>query len=33
MRYRLTAMVRLLHRQHQMSDRFIAHMLTRNIRI
>jgi CRP/FNR family cyclic AMP-dependent transcriptional regulator len=26
-------MVRLLHRQHQMSDRFIAHMLTRNIRI
>src|SRR5436190_1726396 len=26
-------MVRLLQRQHQMSDRFIAHMLTRNIRI
>jgi len=26
-------MVRLLHRQHEMSDRFIAHMLTRNIRI
>jgi len=26
-------MVRLLHRQHAMSDRFIAHMLTRNIRI
>ena len=26
-------MVRLLHRQHDMSDRFIAHMLTRNIRI
>ena len=26
-------MVKLLHRQHQMSDRFIAHMLTRNIRI
>src|SRR5437667_9899691 len=26
-------MVRLLHGQHQMSDRFIAHMLTRNIRI
>src|SRR5450631_3959621 len=25
-------MVRLLHRQHAMSDRFIAHMLTRNIR-
>jgi CRP/FNR family transcriptional regulator, cyclic AMP receptor protein len=28
-----TAMVRLLHKQHEMSDRFIAHMLTRNIRI
>ena len=26
-------MVRLLHEQHAMSDRFIAHMLTRNIRI
>jgi CRP/FNR family transcriptional regulator, cyclic AMP receptor protein len=26
-------MVKLLHRQHEMSDRFIAHMLTRNIRI
>ena len=26
-------MVRLLHRQHTMSDRFIAHMLARNIRI
>ena len=26
-------MVRLLHRQHAMSDRFIAHMLTRNLRI
>jgi CRP-like cAMP-binding protein len=26
-------MVRLLHRQHAMSDRFIAHMLSRNIRI
>jgi CRP/FNR family cyclic AMP-dependent transcriptional regulator len=26
-------MVRLLHGQHEMSDRFIAHMLTRNIRI
>jgi CRP-like cAMP-binding protein len=25
-------MVRLLHKQHGMSDRFIAHMLTRNIR-
>ena len=27
------AMVRLLHRQRAMSDRFIAHMLARNIRI
>ena len=27
------AMVRLLHKQRAMSDRFIAHMLTRNIRI
>jgi CRP-like cAMP-binding protein len=26
-------MVNLLHRQHSMSDRFIAHVLTRNIRI
>jgi CRP/FNR family cyclic AMP-dependent transcriptional regulator len=26
-------MVGLLHRQHTMSDRFISHMLTRNIRI
>jgi CRP-like cAMP-binding protein len=26
-------MLRLLHRQHAMSDRFIAHMLSRNIRI
>jgi CRP/FNR family cyclic AMP-dependent transcriptional regulator len=26
-------MVRLLHRQHALSDRFIAHMLTRNMRI
>jgi CRP/FNR family cyclic AMP-dependent transcriptional regulator len=26
-------MVRLLHRQHGMSDRFIEHMLSRNIRI
>src|SRR5260221_3535423 len=26
-------MVRLLHKQHAMSDRFIAHILTRNIRI
>jgi CRP/FNR family transcriptional regulator, cyclic AMP receptor protein len=26
-------MVRLLHRQHALSDRFIAHMLARNIRI
>jgi CRP/FNR family transcriptional regulator, cyclic AMP receptor protein len=27
------AMIRLLHKQHAMSDRFIAHMLARNIRI
>jgi CRP/FNR family transcriptional regulator, cyclic AMP receptor protein len=27
------AMVGLLHKEHEMSDRFIAHMLTRNIRI
>jgi CRP-like cAMP-binding protein len=26
-------MVRVLHKQHAMSDRFISHMLTRNIRI
>src|SRR5690348_5943680 len=26
-------MIRLLHKQHAMSDRFIAHMLARNIRI
>ncbi len=26
-------MVKLLHRQHAMSDRFISHMLARNIRI
>src|SRR6202165_4955998 len=26
-------MVRLLHRQHALSDRFISHMLARNIRI
>ena len=26
-------MLRLLHRQHAMSDRFISHMLSRNIRI
>jgi CRP-like cAMP-binding protein len=26
-------MVRVLHRQHAMSDRFIAHMLARNLRI
>jgi CRP/FNR family transcriptional regulator, cyclic AMP receptor protein len=26
-------MVRLLHKQHDMSDRFISHMLARNIRI
>ena len=26
-------MIRLLHRQHAMSDRFIAHLLSRNIRI
>jgi CRP/FNR family transcriptional regulator, cyclic AMP receptor protein len=27
------AMVRLLHKQHELSDRFISHMLARNIRI
>jgi CRP/FNR family cyclic AMP-dependent transcriptional regulator len=26
-------MVQLLHQQHEMSDRFIAHMLSRNIRV
>ena len=26
-------MAQLLHKQHEMSDRFISHMLTRNIRI
>jgi hypothetical protein len=26
-------MVKLLHKQHAMSDRFISHMLARNIRI
>ncbi len=26
-------MVDLLHKQHEMSDRFISHMLARNIRI
>jgi CRP-like cAMP-binding protein len=26
-------MVRLLHRQHELSDRFISHMLARNIRV
>jgi len=30
---RKAEMVRLLHRQHAMSDRFITHMLSRNIRI
>jgi len=29
----LETMVRLLHQEHSMSDRFIAHMLARNIRI
>jgi hypothetical protein len=28
-----TKMVGLLHKQHAMSDRFIAHVLARNIRI
>jgi CRP/FNR family cyclic AMP-dependent transcriptional regulator len=28
-----TNMVRLLHKQHELSDRFISHMLARNIRI
>jgi CRP/FNR family transcriptional regulator, cyclic AMP receptor protein len=30
---RKTEMVRLLHTQHAMSDRFISHMLSRNLRI
>ena len=30
---RKKAMMRLLHQQHAMSDRFISHMLARNIRI
>jgi CRP-like cAMP-binding protein len=30
---RKDAMIRLLHREHAFSDRFIAHMLARNIRI
>lgn len=29
----LDTMVRLLHQEHSMSDRFISHMLARNIRI
>ena len=33
LRLRKGQMVRLLHKQHAMSDRFISHMLTRNIRI
>ena len=33
LRVRKEQMVELLHRQHAMSDRFISHMLTRNIRI
>jgi len=33
LRINKSKMVRLLHRQHSMSDRFIAHMLARNIRI
>jgi len=33
MRVGKTNMVRLLHKQHELSDRFIAHMLARNIRI
>jgi len=28
-----TELARLLHQQHEMSDRFISHLLTRNIRI
>jgi CRP/FNR family transcriptional regulator, cyclic AMP receptor protein len=30
---RKATMIRLLHKQHAMSDRFITHMLSRNIRI
>lgn len=30
---RKAEMTRLLHKQHAMSDRFIAHMLARNVRI
>jgi CRP/FNR family cyclic AMP-dependent transcriptional regulator len=33
LRVRKEQMVQVLHKQHAMSDRFIAHMLTRNIRI
>jgi CRP/FNR family cyclic AMP-dependent transcriptional regulator len=33
MRIEKARMVRLLRKQHAMSDRFLAHMLTRNIRI
>ena len=33
LRVNKTNMVRLLHKQHDLSDRFIAHMLARNIRI
>jgi len=33
LRVRRGEMVELLHKQHTMSDRFISHMLTRNIRI
>ena len=33
LRINKSKMVWLLHRQHSMSDRFIAHMLARNIRI
>src|SRR5204863_6277716 len=33
LRINKSRMVRLLHRQHGMSDRFITHMLARNIRI
>jgi CRP-like cAMP-binding protein len=33
LRVNKTNMARLLHKQHELSDRFIAHMLARNIRI
>jgi CRP-like cAMP-binding protein len=33
LRVRKPQMIQLLHQQHAMSDRFISHMLTRNIRI